>query len=229
MGKTALALQIAVNIASGGGKVVFYTQEMTPGQIFARAACLVAEVALDSVRRNAITHDQRGDLLAALGYLDTLRIEVRRARMAADIRMAARMDKDAAMVIVDGMWLLGTPNLGNRNLELGWTSGQLKAAAMEGNVPVLAVHQLSRANERRGDRRPILADLRESGRLEEDADVVLFLYREDYYDNSADHVMEIWVAKNRLGGPGGRLVRMRWNGPLMRVEPLAQPAPIGFD
>jgi replicative DNA helicase len=110
----------------------------------------------------------------------------------------------------------------NRNLELGNISRGLKLAADALGAPVVAVHQLSRAVEHRADKRPLLSDLRESGRLEEDADVVLMLYREGYYNPSSPEadIAEIWIRKNRLGGPSGRCVRLFWQGKYMRFEAL---------
>jgi replicative DNA helicase len=101
-------------------------------------------------------------------------------------------------------------------------SRELKLAADALGVPIVAVHQLSRAVEKRSDKRPLLSDLRESGRLEEDADVVVMLYREGYYNpGSPDaNVAELWIRKNRLGGPAGRCVKLFWMGKYMRFEEL---------
>ena len=128
-----------------------------------------------------------------------------------------------ALVVVDGLWLMDAgEKKETRNLELGTISRELKLAANYFRLPFLVVHQLSRAVEGRQDKRPLLRDLRESGHLEEDADVVLMLYRHGYYNprSPTANVSEVWVRKNRLGGPSDRVVKMRWDGPLMRFEEI---------
>jgi len=119
-----------------------------------------------------------------------------------------------------------------RNLELGNIARDLLLVAKELDVPILAIHQLNRSVESRSDKRPLLSDLRESGQLEEHADVVLMPYRDGYYYPSSEraNVMEIWVRKNR-DGPSGTVCELFWQGEYMRCASLSKrkpPAEVDF-
>jgi len=227
MGKTALALQIASNIAEAGGRVLFVSLEMTEEQIGFRLTSSLARVELDKIKRGTASSEEYARWVGAMGDISTWPLVIVTGSMSASqiraIVQREQITSDVAAVFVDGFWLLsGAKRAENRNLELGAMSRELKLAADDLRVPIMAVHQLSRGVEQRADKRPMLADLRESGRLEEDADMVLMLYRDGYYDpHSPDaNVMEVWIRKNRLGGPAGRCVKLFWQGRYMRCAPL---------
>jgi replicative DNA helicase len=228
MGKTALVLQCAANIAGRGERVMFFSLEMTAKQIGLRLACSHARVELDQLKRGVATPEEHERVLESAEVISNwpLVIHAEGSWRAGDVRALVQREQmrgEVAAVFVDGLWLMAaSQDVENRNLELGNISRELKLAADALDVPMVAVHQLSRAVEQRKDKRPLLCDLRESGRLEEDADVVLMLYREGYYEPSSSdaNVAEIWVRKNRLGGPADRCVKLFWLGKYMRFEEL---------
>ncbi len=232
MGKTALALQIAANVAKAGRKVLIFTLEMGAKQLMLRLACAEAKVAVDTVRRGV---SNTGELLAvhkAMGVIADWPLVLHTGTVTAgDIRAVVQREslgEAVGLVVVDYLGLMAASKRANtRNLELGAISRGLLLAAKGLDTPILAIHQLNRGVDQRSERQPRLSDLRESGRLEEDADVVLMLYRSGYYwpERADADVMEIWVRKNRLGGPAGSVCKMYWRGELMRCEPLTTADP----
>jgi len=114
------------------------------------------------------------------------------------------------MVVVDYLGLIIDREGSNQNERLGHISRKLKTMARSLNMPILCAHQLSRDIERRENKRPMLHDLRESGHIEEDADVVIFLYRDSYYDDDAGDIMEVLIGKKRQGG-GGKGIKILWD------------------
>ena len=230
MGKTAFALQCAANIVERGQRVMFFSLEMSADQAGLRLACSRSRVELDQLKRGVATPEEHQRVLESLDVMGEWPLTIVHAGgnlRAGDVRARVQREQvrgEVAAVFVDGLWLMAaSKNVENRNLELGSISRELKLAADALGVPVVAVHQLSRAVENRADKRPLLSDLRESGRLEEDADVVLMLYREGYYDPASldANVAEVWVRKNRLGGPAGRCIKLFWLGKYMRFVELA--------
>ena len=227
MGKTAKVLQMASNIAERGEKVIVFSLEMSRDQLALRLVCSHALVEQDLIKRGVATPEDYDRLQASIKEIATWPLIIHTGSLQpGDVRAVVQREQRfgaVAAVFVDGLWLMAaSKDVENRNLELGSISRDLKLAADALGLPIVAVHQLSRAVEHRADKRPLLADLRESGRLEEDADVVLMLYREGYYNpNSPDaNVAEVWVRKNRLGGPAGRCIKLYWSGKHMRFEQL---------
>ena len=211
VGKTSLALSIAHNAAKKHGqRIAFFSLEMSNEQVVQRL--ISAETAIDSqrLRRGDIAEDEWGrfmkatsDLAETLFYIDdTPSISALELRTKAR-RLHAEVGID--LLVVDYLQLMrGDFRSENRVQEISTISRALKALARELNVPVLALSQLSRSVESRQDKRPILSDLRESGALEQDADVVIFIYRDEMYNENTErqNIADIMVSKQRNGPTG---------------------------
>lgn len=219
MGKSALALNIAQHVASQGGTVGFVSLEMSEDELAVRA--LTAEAHLDGhqLQRGRVGDRDWGVIAHAIGQLDGTPLYVDDSPFLTvfDVRTRARRLKQEhglALLVVDyAQLMVGHEKRENRALELGAVSRMLKAIAKELHVPVIALSQLSRELEKRTDKRPILSDLRESGALEQDADLVLFIYRPEVYEGDnprPEHVglAEIIIAKQRNGPIG--TVELTW-------------------
>jgi len=209
MGKTSFALNVAANAATKFGKsVAIFSLEMGSEQIVDRLLSLEAEVPLVKFTKWELDDndfEKIGDAMAKLGVAD-IHIDDRGGSTVAEIRSKLRRLKiekgKLDLVIVDYLQLMHSPTwrfAGNRVQEIGEISRGLKELARELNVPILALSQLSRAVEARADKKPQLADLRESGAIEQDADTVLMLFREDYYDPDTERrwIADLFVRKNR--------------------------------
>ncbi len=211
VGKTSLALNIALNAAVRFRRhVAFFSLEMSAEQLALRLLSTMANIDSQKLRRGELNEQEWQQLLEAAAVLaetefyvdDTPAISVMELRSKAR-RLHAEIRLD--LIIVDYLQLMQSDlRTDNRVQEISYISRSLKALAREVNVPVLALSQLSRGVEQRHNKRPILSDLRESGSLEQDADVVLFLYRDDYYDENTEkpNIAEIRVAKHRHGPTG---------------------------
>lgn len=209
VGKTAFTLNLARNAAKQGAKVVFFSLEMNADQLALRL--LASEAAVDGMRlRNGqIEGDEWERIIAGMDSLADLDLfVVDEPNMPfADVRATARRihaEHGADLIIVDYLQLMSGSGRRheNRQQEVSEISRGLKALARELRVPVIAISQLSRSVEQRQDKRPILSDLRESGSIEQDADVVIFLYRDDYYNQHSDEakgIVDVIVAKQRNG------------------------------
>jgi len=211
MGKTALCLNIARNAAVEHGMGVgFFSLEMASYQLAMRLLCAEARVNAHSVRTGRLPKEQWSRLSMAVGKLADapFYIDDTPAMTVMEIRAKARRlvaEKKAGLFVIDYLQLVRGPRSSeSRQIEISMISQSLKALAKELDVPVVALSQLSRAVEQRGgDRRPILSDLRESGAIEQDADVVLFVYRPEVYDRSElEGLSEIIIGKQRNGPTG---------------------------
>lgn len=187
MGKTALATNIAVRVAKAGGPVDFYSLEMAGSQLAMRVMGEHGEVPSDRLRRGAISEDEFRKVFREVTKMKDLPISINErggltiGQLAARARRMKRKHK-TALLIVDYLQLLqGSNRHSNRVQDITEITVGLKALAKELNIPIIALSQLSRAVESRPDKRPQLSDLRESGSIEQDADVVVFVYREEYY------------------------------------------------
>ncbi len=212
MGKTSFVLNIAQHVALKLGEpVAIFSLEMSRHQLVLRLLCSEAMVDAQALRTGRMTDSDWRRLSVAVGRLaeapiyidDTPSITI--LELKAKARRLARQVEKLGLLIVDYLQLMqGNSRAENRQQEISEISRALKILGRELNVPVLAVSQLSRAVEqRREDKRPILSDLRESGALEQDADLVVFIYREDYYNRDTDNrEAEIIVAKHRNGPVG---------------------------
>ncbi len=214
MGKTAFALNIATNAATKYNvPVVVFSLEMSQIQCANRILCSQAMVDSSKYAKGEVSDEDWEKLVIASGELsdsagifidDTAGITI------AEIRAKCRklkLEKNIGLVVIDYLQLIqGSGKTSSREQEIAEISRSLKLLAKEINVPVIALSQLSRAPEARTDHRPMLQDLRESGSIEQDADVVMFIYRDDYYNPQSEqtNIAEIITAKNRSGPVGTR-------------------------
>ncbi len=219
MGKSAFALNIAVNVAKKYNKTVaVFNLEMSREQLAMRLLANESFVELQKLSTGKLTEEEWGKLCmasAALSQTD-LRIDDNPSVTVADINAKCRRLENLGLVVIDYLQLMQGSGYGkggdNRVTVVGEISRALKIMAKELNVPVICLSQLSRAVEGRTDKRPILSDLRESGAIEQDADVVAFLYRDEYYheDTEDKGIAECIVGKNRHGETG--TVKLQWIG-----------------
>lgn len=208
MGKTSLALNIAQHAGTRGGKTCgVFSLEMSKEQLFIRMLSCEAQIDGHKLRTGYLRSDDWGRLTSALGTLGHSKIYIDDTPSIGVLEMRAKCRRLAAehgldLLIIDYIQLMqGRGRFDNRTQELGAISRSLKGLAKELNIPVVVLSQLSRAPESRSDHRPQLSDLRESGALEQDADVVLLIYRDDVYnkESESENVAEIIVAKQRNG------------------------------
>lgn len=215
MGKTSFVLGLARNVAMlAKVPVAIFSLEMSKQQVAQRLMSAESKINLHNLRKGKIKEDQWGQLARAVERLSECKIYIDDTAFLTimDLRARARMMasiNDVRLMIVDYLQLMqSTTNYrGNKVLEITEISQNLKGIAKELNIPVIAVSQLSREVEKRDKKRPILADLRESGSIEQDADLVTFIYRSDYYEeDESKHTgkAEIRVAKHR-NGPIGKV------------------------
>jgi replicative DNA helicase len=213
MGKTSFALNVAMNAAIESGTATgVFSLEMSKEQIALRILCSKARVNLKSLRTGFLTNEDWGRLILAVGNISDapLYVDDTPAISTLEIRAKARRlkkEKDLGLIVVDYLQLMkASARSDSREKEISDISRSLKALAKELNVPVIALSQLNRKVEERPNKRPQLADLRESGAIEQDADVILFIYRDEVYNKSEDNPKkgeaEIIIGKQRNGPVG---------------------------
>lgn len=211
MGKTALALNIAEHASIvEGGKVAVFSLEMSKEQLVTRMLCSQAHIDSNKLRKGALEEGDWPKLTKAAGHLSEVNIFIDDQASPSVLEMRAKSrrlkrDKGLDLIIVDYLQLIKPSGYSqNREQEISEISRSLKALAKELGVPVMALSQLNRAVENRMNKRPQLADLRESGAIEQDADVIAFVYRDEFYDpNSVDKgTAEIIIGKQRNGPTG---------------------------
>jgi replicative DNA helicase len=247
MGKTALATNIAFNVARAGHAVYFSSQEMSESQLAMRILAEQSEVSSDRLRRGRFSEDEFKTVLSVAGRIRDFPLTIDPTGgislgLLAQRARRAKRRHGIDLVIVDYLQLMTATSRKNQNRvqEITEITTGLKALAKELAVPVIALSQLSRKVEERSDKRPQLADLRESGSIEQDADVVMFVYRDDYYlareepDNKdveayakwaqrkreANGTAEVILAKQRHGPIG--VVKMAFNDALTRFDDLSK-------
>lgn len=211
MGKTAFTLNIAQNVGVRQHKTVaFFSLEMSQEQLVQRLLCQIAHIDSQKLRTGQLNSDEEWTRLTDACdklYESPIYIDDTPGISVAEMRWKARRLKSEHgldLIIVDYLQLMQGRNAESRQQEISEISRSLKALARELKVPLIALSQLSRSVESRQDKRPMLSDLRESGALEQDADIVSFLYREDYYDKETEnqHITEVILAKHRNGPVG---------------------------
>ena len=221
MGKTSFALNIAFNAATQSGLAVAVFQlEMSREQLASRLLSSTASVPLQKLRSGDLAGDEWNRIALATNLLSRQEIYIDDnpgitvAEMKSKCR---RLGNRLGLVVIDYLQLMtGSKKYENRVTEVADISRSLKIMAKELNVPVLCCSQLSRATEQRADKKPMLSDLRESGSIEQDADIVMFLYREDYYNKEAAEkdTAELIIAKNRHGSTD--TLPLKWQGQYTR-------------
>lgn len=222
MGKTSFAMNIAANVARRGDReVAVFSLEMSKEQLATRLLSTEALVDSNKLRSGFLTNDDWVRLATSAGVLSGLPmyIDDTAGITAQQIKAKLRRMKNVGLVVIDYLQLMtSTLRTDNRVLVISEITRQLKIMAKELDIPVILLSQLSRGPESRNDKRPMLSDLRESGSIEQDADIVLFLYRDAYYNKESPtpNISECIIAKNRHGETG--TVQMVWDGQFTRFS-----------
>ena len=218
MGKTSIGMNIVENAAiRAGARVAVFSLEMPPEQLVMRMLCSEAQVDMQSVRRGTLSMEDWEKLTDAMAPISKSQIYIDSTSgiSVQEIRSKARrlqMEHGLDLILVDYLQLMSDPsNAGSRQESVSNISRGLKGLAQELKVPVIALSQLSRAAAGRTDHRPVLSDIRDSGAIEQDADVVIFLHRENYYDPETEkgNIAELIIAKQRNGPLG--TVELIWS------------------
>ncbi len=230
MGKTAFALNIAQHVAFKQNRTVaIFSLEMSKEQLVNRMFSLESNVDAQKLRTGQLNDQEWERLIESAGIIgkSNLIIDDTPGISVSELRSKCRkykLEHNLSMIIIDYLQLMtGSGRADSRQQEISDISRSLKAVARELSVPVLALSQLSRAVEQRPDHRPMLSDLRESGAIEQDADVVMFIYRDDYYNHDTDKkgVSEIIIAKQRNGPIG--TVELAWLPEYTKFANLERP------
>ena len=228
MGKTSFGLNVAGQAAKEGFTIAIFSLEMPKDQLAMRLLCADARVDLQDVRHGSLKDQDWISLSSALGPLAASKIYIDDTSGLSPTQLRSRcrrlkMEKGLDMILVDYLQLMSSDGHSeNRQNEVSEISRNLKGIAKELNVPLVALAQLSRAGAQRSDKRPILSDLRDSGAIEQDADVIMFLHREEYYnpDTEDKNIAEVIVAKQRNGPLGTK--KLAWLGQYTRFVSLQQ-------
>ncbi|NBP27497.1 MAG: replicative DNA helicase [Betaproteobacteria bacterium] len=236
MGKTSLALNIAEYVAiTEKLPVAIFSMEMGAEQLAMRVLCSVGRLDAQRVRTGRLNEDDWGRLTQAMGLTKEAQIHIDETpalnplELRSRARRLSRQYGKLGLIVVDYLQLMSASSTGeNRTTEISEITRSLKGLAKELGCPVLALSQLNRTVEQRTDKRPVMSDLRESGAIEQDADLILFIYRDEVYrpDTPDKGVAEIIIAKQRNGPIG--TVRLTFLGQFTKFENFAAPAPTGF-
>ncbi|WP_461240089.1 replicative DNA helicase [Paucilactobacillus sp. N302-9] len=224
VGKTAFALNIAQNVGTKTDEtVVIFSLEMSAESLVNRMLCAEGSIDANHLRTGQLSEEEWRNLVIAMGSLSKAKIfiddtpGIRVAEIRAKCRRLYKEQGGLGLILIDYLQLIEGTNHENRQQEVSDISRQLKKLAKELSVPVIALSQLSRGVEQRQDKRPVLSDIRESGSIEQDADIVAFLYRDDYYERDNDDTenqqdprdddqnvgeVEVIIEKNRSGPRG---------------------------
>ena len=231
MGKTALAINIAEHVALHEGlPVAVFSMEMGASQLAVRIVGSIGRIDQSHLRTGKLTDDEWPRLTEAIEKLRNISLHIDEtpgltvSELRANARRLARQCGKLGLIVVDYLQLMGVSSSmsdENRATAVGEISRGLKMLAKELKCPVIALSQLSRGVESRTDKRPMMSDLRESGAIEQDADVIMFIYRDDYYnkDSKEPGVAEVIISKQRNGPTG--TVRLAFLKPITKFESLA--------
>ncbi|CZR99090.1 Replicative DNA helicase [Clostridioides difficile] len=223
MGKTAFSLNLVQNAAlKGDASVAVFSLEMSKEQLVQRMLSSQSNVELKKIKTGTLNDNDWPRIIDAMAVLSDAKIHIDDTPgiKISELRSKCRklkIEKGLDLVLIDYLQLMeGEGNNESRQQEISKISRSLKILAKELNCPVVALSQLSRAPEQRADHRPMLSDLRESGAIEQDADIVMFLYRDEYYhaDSESKNIGEVIIAKNRHGETGS--VELVWLGEVQR-------------
>lgn len=223
MGKTAFSLNLVQNAAlKGDASVAVFSLEMSKEQLVQRMLSSQSSVELKKIKTGTLNDNDWPRIIDAMAVLSDAKIHIDDTPgiKISELRSKCRklkIEKGLDLVLIDYLQLMESEgNNESRQQEISKISRSLKVLAKELNCPVVALSQLSRAPEQRADHRPMLSDLRESGAIEQDADIVMFLYRDEYYhaDSESKNIGEIIIAKNRHGETGS--VELVWLGEVQR-------------
>ncbi|GAA6112541.1 MAG: replicative DNA helicase [Apilactobacillus sp.] len=224
VGKTAFALNLAQNVGTKSGKAVaIFSLEMSAESLVSRMICAEGNINANHLRTGQLSPEELNNLYVATGSLGEAQIYIddtagtKISEIRAKTRRLAKDTNNLGLIVIDYLQLVDGGSQENRQQEVSYISRQLKKIAKELGVPVIALSQLSRGVEQRQDKRPVLSDIRESGSIEQDADIVAFLYRDDYYEREGEEdddepsetqtnedvgEVEVIIEKNRSGPRG---------------------------
>jgi replicative DNA helicase len=230
MGKTAFAINIAEHVALNEGlPVAVFSMEMGAAQLAVRIVGSIGRIDQSHLRTGKLSDEEWPRLTEAIEKLRNISLHIdetaglKTSELRANARRLSRQCGQLGLIVVDYLQLMSgsTGSDENRATELGEISRGLKMLAKELKCPVIALSQLNRSVEQRPDKRPMMSDLRESGAIEQDADIIMFIYRDDYYnkDSREPGVAEIIIGKQRNGPTG--TVKLAFLKPLTRFESLA--------
>lgn len=230
MGKTSFALNLATNVVKETGRTVaIYSLEMSMQQLVSRMLSTAAAVDSHKLRTGMLDNEEWKRLATAAAHLGDQNIYLSEGAGISVSQMKAQLRRlhNLGMVVIDYLQLMSSPNKSdNRVLEISQITRDLKLMAKELNVPVLLLSQLNRGLENRPDKRPQMADLRESGSIEQDADIIMFLYNDYYYNKEKSqkpNITECIVKKNRHGEPS--TVDLIWDAQYTRFLPVERSEP----
>lgn len=230
MGKTTFAMNVAENISIHSGKsVLVFSMEMPANQLLMRSFASIGGIDATRLRTGALDDRDWDNLSVATNILKNsckMYIDDSAGLSPSEVRSRSRRIQrehgDVGLVVIDYLQLMSVPGLSdNRTLEISEISRSLKALAKEMNIPVIALSQLNRSLEQRADRRPVMSDLRESGAIEQDADIIMFVYRDEVYNKETEDkgIGEVIIGKQRNGPIG--TVRLAFQGHFNRFANLA--------
>lgn len=229
MGKTAFSLNLAQNVAlKANASVAIFSLEMSKEQLVQRMLSSESHVELNKLKNGSMGEDDWPKLIEAMGVLSKSKVYIDDTPGITIMEMRSKcrrlkIEKGLDLILIDYLQLMeGDSKIESRQQEISKISRSLKILAKELNCPVIALSQLSRAPELRSDHRPILSDLRESGAIEQDADIVMFLYRDEYYhaDSEKKNIGEVIIAKHRHGETG--TVELAWLGEFQKFHNLSR-------
>lgn len=237
MGKTAFAMNIAEKALHNNLPVLIFSMEMPAEAIVMRMASAFGQINQTNIRTGNMKEDEWARFMTAVGFFQSthLYIDARNNLPPNEVRATCRRiaknhDGGLGLIVVDYLQLMKIPGMENNRVnEIGEVSRSLKALAREMNCPVIALSQLNRGLEQRTDKRPLMSDLRESGAIEQDADLILFIYREEYYQKDEKKRQEvagqaeILIGKNR-NGPIGK-IPLRFIGEFTKFDNPEFPMP----
>ncbi len=236
MGKTALALNFLTNAAIDNHvPAAFFSLEMTKEELGNRILSSRAQIEGDHLRRGTLSNEEWNKLLETMKQLNTSAIFVDETPGLDITRFSAKArrlkeEQKIGLIVIDYLQLMhgSVSNPNSREQEISEISRTLKGLSKELKIPIVALAQLNRGVEAREDKRPMLSDLRESGAIEQDADVIMFIYRDDYYhkDSAEKGVSEVIVAKQRAGATG--TIKLKWYGQYTLFQNLARDADVTY-
>ncbi len=230
MGKTTFAMNICENVSMSNTKpVLIFSLEMPSDQIIIRIISSLSRVEQSKIRTGRLTNEDWKKISSAIKILEKKKnifIDDSCTLTPIDIRSRTRKiykeNKGLSLIMIDYLQLMKTSSyIDNRNLEIAEISRSLKSLAKELKIPIIALSQLNRSSEQRADKRPINSDLRESGSIEQDADLIIFIYRDEIYNNNSEMkgIAEIIISKQRNGPTG--TINLIFNGKISRFDNYA--------
>ncbi len=224
MGKSTMAVNLLLNTAlQGQAKTAFFNLEMSEMQIIDRLAAVYSSIPMNNVKNASLTDEQWCEICKTASKLSISNIKIYDKKLSlSSIRAQCKklkIKEGLDIVFIDYLQLIDSEKKAeNRNQDISKITRTLKLMAKEMDITLILISQLSRAPEQRNDHRPLLSDLRESGSIEQDADIVMFLYRDEYYhkDSESKGIIECIVAKNRNGEVG--TVKLKWQPELQKIK-----------